>query len=155
MKEKLQEYALLAEIISALAVVITLVILISEVRENTEITRAAAYQSEISKFTDWRREVTSDDSKLFLFYNFDSGEVPEPGSQEALKLNMLLNSLWGAFESGYTSYSSGIIGGAEWDRILRTICSEYPKLIVTNVKDQIFFRLTSDFTNFVESTCIQ
>ena len=41
MKQKLSEWASIAEIVSGIAVVITLVFLIFGIRENTEVTRAA------------------------------------------------------------------------------------------------------------------
>ena len=44
-KEKLQEYALLAEIISSIAILATLVILVFEMRENTEAIHSAKIQS--------------------------------------------------------------------------------------------------------------
>jgi hypothetical protein len=154
MKNKLQEYALIAEVISAFAVVLTLIILIFEVRENTAINKATAYQSQIVKFNDWRKEMTSDDSKLSLFNNYNSGEIPDLGTTDFLKLTMLLNTLWGNFESAYTSYSSGIIEGAEWERIQRSICENKSRLRDANLKDQISMRLTSDFTQYVETTCL-
>lgn len=45
MKEKLQEFALIAEIISGVAIVITLVILVFEVRDNTDALEISNRQS--------------------------------------------------------------------------------------------------------------
>ena len=41
MKEKLQEYALMAEIIGSIAIVVTLIILIMNVRDNTNAIQIA------------------------------------------------------------------------------------------------------------------
>jgi hypothetical protein len=45
MKEKLQEYALIAEIISSVAIIATLVVLILEVKENTSAIQSSNIQS--------------------------------------------------------------------------------------------------------------
>jgi len=45
MKEKLQEYALLAEIFSALAIVISLIFVGIQIQQNSELSQVNAYQS--------------------------------------------------------------------------------------------------------------
>jgi hypothetical protein len=45
MAVKLSDWANVAEVVSGVAVVITLIFLILSIRENTEITRAAAYDT--------------------------------------------------------------------------------------------------------------
>lgn len=51
---KLSGWASIAEIISGTAVLITLVFLVFGIRENTEITRAAAYDRNIDSLNQWR-----------------------------------------------------------------------------------------------------
>ena len=43
MNQKLADWASIAEIISGIAVVVTLIVLIVEVRDNTEVLRVSAY----------------------------------------------------------------------------------------------------------------
>jgi len=64
--EKLQKWALIAEIVGGLAIVVSLVFLIIEVRGNSNLIRANAYDQNIQSLVDWRMWVISDEVRLQL-----------------------------------------------------------------------------------------
>jgi len=60
MNQKLSDWASMAEIASAIAVVVTLVLVLVELRENTEAVRAAARQSIAARIEDRTMGVAAD-----------------------------------------------------------------------------------------------
>ena len=60
MKLKLADFASLAEVVSSVAVLITLVFLVMGIRENTEITRASVFESNINSLMQWRSQIAQD-----------------------------------------------------------------------------------------------
>lgn len=90
MKEKLQEYALIAEIISALAVVAGLVFVGLEIRQstaqaemNTRAIETAAYQDLIGQIIDINRDVMADPVLMDLIQRGLAGEIDPMGERDS------------------------------------------------------------------------
>jgi hypothetical protein len=64
LNQKLSEWASVAEVVSGVAIVVTLVFLAVGIRENTEITRAAAYDRNIESLNQWRLGVMQNESLI-------------------------------------------------------------------------------------------
>ena len=60
MNQKLSDWASIAEIVSGVAVVITLIFLIVGIRENTNVVRASAFSDNLSAFNDFSMTVAAD-----------------------------------------------------------------------------------------------
>jgi hypothetical protein len=56
----LAQLAQVAELLASFAVVVSLVFLVAEVRRNTEVTRAAAYDRSVDALNQWRLTIASD-----------------------------------------------------------------------------------------------
>ena len=78
MKEKLHEYALVAEIVSGVAIVVTLIFLIYEIRGNTSALQATAIQNS----TDTAREML-----FMLASDADINRIDMIGSQDPSQLS--------------------------------------------------------------------
>ena len=150
---KLEKLASVAEISSALAVVITLIILIANVRENTETTRLAAYQSSIDRFNNWREEVSSDYRKADIFRRFNEGEVPADGTTERQILQMVLHTLTNNFESAYFAYRNKLMGEQEWARIEKSACQAMGNIRNSPLEEDVNFRLTEEYKDYLENVC--
>ena len=149
----IEKVASVAEIASALAVVITLIILIVNVRENTETIRLAAYQSSIDRFSSWREEVSSDYQKADLFRRFNQGEVPARGTTESTILLMVLTTLTNNYESAYFAYENELMGEQEWARIENSACAAMGPIRNSSFEEDIYFRLTEEYKSYLQSTC--
>lgn len=150
------KWASVAEVVGSIAVVLTLLALISEMRGERELIRLSAYQTEIQNLNNWRDTVSSDPIKVRLFLDFNKGVVPERDTDEYLILLLTMNNLWVNYESAYKAFQSEIIGSLEWERMERNICIELSSLNrvpQSNLKEATFFRLTSDFQDYVQSIC--
>jgi len=61
---KLKECALLAEVMSAIAVVVTLIFLLFEVRANSDLIRASTFDRNIQSVIDFNMGISSDDEAM-------------------------------------------------------------------------------------------
>ena len=75
-KEKLQEYALIAEIIGAVAIVCSLIFVGLQIRQNSRISSVNAYQELISQISTMNSLRIQDPGFADLFWRFDHGQQP-------------------------------------------------------------------------------
>ena len=155
MNENLQKWSLIAEIVGGLGVLITLVILILEVRENSELTRTVAYQQEIQNYNNWRNEMLGDPDQIRIFGAWSRREnIPDRYTDDGLILIFILMNLFTNYESAYYSQRSGILGESEWNRVQIAICSAYEDIVQEKAYwDSVSFRLTEPFNGFIEASC--
>lgn len=143
----LQKWAHLAEIFSSFAVLITLVFLVIEIRENSNLIRANSYDRSIDSLIDWRMQVVADEESLT--YMAEHWSVEEPAQ---LKKSMLLLSLWSIYEKTFFANQYDLIGSSEWQRFEYVICDNYEK-----VPDywgvQVGRYLTPEFREYIGKTC--
>ena len=132
------------EILASVAVVVTLIFVVVEIRQNTEVARAASYAESMDGLTQWRLTMASDPELATLWeaYNF-GGE-----RSEDFRLNLLVSTLWGIYENAYYSNQRGLFGRSEWERFERQVCRNAARdlPLIGNL-------LTEEFRAFAESGC--
>jgi len=163
-KKKLQEYALFAEVMGGIAVLITLIFLVIETRENTNAIQAQTYQSLTSELNDIRYMVISSGfSETYLKYA-KSGFV-ELSSIEAFEMLAFSQALWGVYESAFYAKERGVLGVDEYLRFQHAMCRNYVAdqaqwkeaekgaLIEGTVAKGLSKNLTPKFSAYVETLC--
>jgi hypothetical protein len=145
--ERLNRWAHLAEIVSGIAVVGTLIFLIFEIRENSDLIRANTFEHSIESLIDWRMQIVSNEQSLQTMADYWDSESPE-----LLRRQLLVVNMWSIYEKTYYSQKYGLIGPAEWGRFERVIC-KYTKSTPDFWKENVAKFLTEDFRDFVISTC--
>ena len=145
--ERLGNWAHLAEIVSGIAVVGTLIFLIFEIRENSDLIRANTFDRNIESLIDWRMKIISNDAALQTMTDYWGIDSPE-----LLRQQLLVVSMWSIYEKTYYSQQYGLIGPAEWDRFETVIC-RYTQSDPGFWKEKIAKFLTEDFRNYVISNC--
>jgi hypothetical protein len=108
LKEKLQEYALLAEIIGGIAIVCSLIFVGVQIRQNSEISEINAYQELISQITLINTLRVQDAEFADLFWRFDHGEQPRNESEQA-RLEAFLYMAFRHGDLAYRQYEKGLI----------------------------------------------
>ena len=152
MNQKLSDWASLAEIVSSIAVVVTLVFLVAGIRENTETTRVAVYDSNIDSLNQWRLSVAQDEELLNRWNAYRRGEITEVVEAEDAGLGLVLTALWGVYEKSYYANEYGIMSGSEWSRFEVQICVNRAQNVrLWRELDSI--RLTAEFVDFVATLC--
>ena len=127
--------------------VFTLVFIVFEIRENSDLIRANTFDRSIESLIDWRMQIVSDDDSLRIMA--DHWQVESP---ELLKRQLLVVSMWSIYEKTYYSHQYGLIGPAEWERFETRIC-RYVQSGEEFWNASIAIFLTEEFRDYVVSGC--
>ena len=149
---KLKEWALAAEVFSALAVFVTLIVLLLEVRAGNELTRVASFQDVLLDYNHQRYEMLDNPELVKLVMESNSGVYPEWGTLEAYQLRLIFTNDFNTFDIAFSSYNAGILGEPEWARIRRPVCS-LSQLLPEAYKREIYLRMTDDAVTYLEEGC--
>ena len=154
MKRKLSDWASIAEIASGVAVVITLVVLVIGIKENTDAIRAQTYAQSINALNEWRVSIYESRDVARLWQAFVTGDVSEFDGIEITRIAQFVNTLFTIYEHSYYSWQRDLIGDAEWDRFEANICLQYSR--IDQVPQMVVVyegSLTSQFREFVTDMC--
>ena len=158
MKEKLQEYALLAEIIGGFAVLVTLIILVLSVRENTELIRVSMYADHIQRVNEMDLFSIST-PQLASFHNqVVQGDLEELNPVQYSQAMTLYVISLRRNETAYFMWQAGFLGEQEWGRISKAACKNFT--IINNRptirgSDDLLDILTEDYRNFLLTECVE
>ena len=145
--DRIRNWAHLAEIVSGVAVVFSLVFIIFEIRENSDLIRANMFDRSIESLIDWRMQIVSDDESLKIMADHWGIDSPE-----LLKHQLLVVSMWSIYEKTYYSHQYDLIGPAEWERFETRICA-YGQAGQEFWDEKISTFLSEEFRSFVISSC--
>jgi hypothetical protein len=154
-KEKLQVWALTAEIISGVAVVATLLFLAFEMRDNTNAAQAQTYQILMQEINGYRKMIGEQAmAEVVVKYGAEGWDALNPVEQRQIRSTQLV--IWGIYESAYFANKRGILGASEWSRFNRLLCDR-----LDNSKAQwasghqtpIRELHTAEFVEYVEKLC--
>lgn len=150
---KLKKWALAAEVLSALAVIASLIVLIIEVGEGNRLARISSYQDITWQFNEIRSSAISDPEMLRLLEQaYVNGDFPEVDSPDGLKLSFNFANNYNTFNVAYFSFQEGIIGEGEWVRLKRTMCAGVD-MLPDDYKRALYVRLTDDFIAYLDENC--
>jgi hypothetical protein len=139
--------------VSGVAIIVTLIVLIIEVRTNTDVARVAAYQQVTRDFDDWRTLILSDPQLVEVMVNmrnpYERGIDPEAD----IRRLFIAQNQWSGNERAYIAYRGGIIDERDWGRIYRALCDEFDRM-PDDLRERIVFRLTDEFVQFLKDECI-
>lgn len=155
MKTRLSDLASIAEIVSGVAVAITLVFLVLGIRENTEIVRASAYAGSMDSLNDFTMDVVTDADLRPVWTAFLNENTANFDGDDRQQLQMLLIVLFRNYEKAYFSERYGLLGSTEWGRFERQICLQVDRAHITDESILGFLDtiLTDEFAAYIRSTC--
>ncbi len=156
MARKLSDWVGIAEIVSSLAVVITLIFLLFDIRENTDITRAAVYDRNMDSLNDWRLAIAKDKDLTRIFTNGQTDRVGESMTDqelEAAQYMLISNVQWGIYEKSYYAHQYETLGTGEWSRFERQICTAWNRATAISLWNQTAGFLTGEFKDYVIGSC--
>ena len=145
---KLKNWALIAEVGSALAVVVTLAILVVGVRDNTRSTQAATYQALMTDINRADFALLEDPSLFANLFAVDALTFDAEQAQVALMTRILSRSM----EAAYFSHRNGSLDDSQWERFHRNICG-IRALQGPEVWETIEGILTEEFASHLDENC--
>jgi hypothetical protein len=123
MKNKqLRKWALVAEIVSAVAIVVTIGFLAIQTMENTNALQAQTYQ-ELMRDLNERRLAVAGPEYSAIDEKWRNNGLESLTYAETRQFRIFAGYLWGIYESAYFANERGILGPSEWSRFHTAMCS--------------------------------
>jgi hypothetical protein len=122
MKLKLSDWGSIAEVVSGIAVVITLVFLVLEIRQGNSVTRASMYSSFVDGLIENRAQRIQDPEFNEAYVAFVTGEVGDLSVTELRQMVVYMQNVFQIYEKAYYTRQYDLLGDAEWSRFERQIC---------------------------------
>jgi hypothetical protein len=153
MNQKLSDWASLAEIVASIAVVITLVMLMIDVRENTEVVRSNSYDDLLGDVNEQAFIIAQDERLTHIWRLYNAGAMAELTDEERFTLLTLLRSTFRTFEKAYFAYQYGTVGAREYERFDTQACRHFAGMR-SDLWGEIRQNLSDDHWKHVEELCM-
>ena len=155
MKPKLQEYALFAEVISGLAVLVTLIFLVVSIRDDANATRTAVYEQLLDSLNDFNNVIMQDDRLASLWLTRRDLDVDSLSDQDVRKLTLMFRTVMRTLDAAFSASQYHTIGQSEVDRLLDSACNTYSTLLKVNatLEPDIFVPISQEFRDFLGTSC--
>ncbi len=162
LKDKLQEYALIAEIISAAAIMVSLIFVGMEIRASTGIARTTAYQNVMSELISNREILQTVPGMGEIVGNVSFSKAESWNEDERSKASGYFLNRMSIYELAYVSYQNEVFSEQEWSRWPIQICTLYlatnqPTQFtdgeIINYWDRWRTGLIPSFVSYIENTC--
>jgi hypothetical protein len=141
------------EALSIVAVIVTLLFLILEVRENTAAIRTDSYGETINKLNDWRLQLASEKELTAMIAEFNAGELRDLDQTERQQFSFIIGSLWSIYETAYFANGYGTLGDSEWSRFEQIMCRQYTLAVSQAGWDMLGILLSPEFVQYTEVQC--
>ena len=153
MNQKLSDRASIAEIVSGIGVIVTLIVLVFGIRENTAITRASMYSDMITSFNEQMRPTYADPAFSRLYDSYYRQATAELDAVDQRRLQILVGAGLKFYESAYFAREYGVVGDAEWRRHQAAICVQRERAEAAGVYVTQTIALTEEFREFMTTLC--
>ena len=141
MKERLQEFALIAEIVSAVAIVVSLIFVGFQIRENTTSNYALSYDQLLAATIEWNLSFANNPDTMAAFQDWVNSEDPSTSldSIEADRGARIAQSIGQLYERAYFARFYGRLADNEWARYHRRLCTFFNSAqIAPKIDDTMF-----------------
>lgn len=156
---RLRRYALVAEVISAAVVVVSIAFLVAETRNNTKAINVQTHLALTEQLNEWR-EAIADDAYISAREKANAGGVDSLTVLEQSKYMWRQLSLWSIYESAFFAYKNGALDENGWQRFSNNICRNFASAKQVGSLDNenlvaggISGVLTEEFRAYVEDSC--
>ena len=149
MNQKLSDWASIAEILSSIAVVVTLVFLAVGIQDNTNVTRAAVYASSIDSLNEFESTILTDPELSRIYLAYLGSETAGLDPVDANRLTLIVAILFRTYEKAYYSERYDLIGEEEWGRFERMICINYARAETAGQEETIRNLMTEEFMRYI------
>lgn len=154
-KDKLQAWALTAEVVSGIAVVATLIFLAFEMRDNTNASQAQTYQILMREVNEYRKMLAEPElAEVFEKQRTEGWQsLDNIQKRQYRSLNLII---WSIYESAFFANKRGVLGESEWSRFDARLCDFFESsqtLWASGEPTSIRELHTEEFVEYVENLC--
>ena len=152
-KEKLQYWALIAEIFGGIAVLVTLVLLVIWVRENANAIKAATYDSLVADMGNWRMQNATNESLLEANFVQSVEGIDALSPKQAYQRRDAFISLFFIYERAFVQWEAGNLDDASWQRFNIAMCRTSSARFEEEVGSFLDGVTTEAFAEYRHSQC--
>ena len=149
---KLEKWALIAEVISGVAVVVTLIFLIVGIKENTRATYAGNYQLLLSELNDVSLAILQNDASSIARSRFDTDGWEALDELDTFRVRIIEQSQFRIYETAYYARNHGTLDDAEWRRFATVLCRRR-EMHTSEQWKLIEIVLSGEFREFILNNC--
>jgi len=155
MNQQLSTWANVAEIVSGVAVVITLVFLILSIRDDTGTTRTLVFQELMTSLNDFQNVILQDDqlTTVWIARARPDANASDLTEVEQGKLVIMFQTIMRVMDSAFSASQYGTIDQSQADRLLVSACLNYGFYQRRNreLEGRILLPISDEFRAFLES----
>jgi hypothetical protein len=122
-QSRLTELAALAEIVAAVALILSLVYVGREVRQNTAATEGATYQEMVRASNEYLLTVATD-SSLAAIVSRGGSDPASLNGEEGLRYFYIRRVFWRNMENAFVQHERGVLADPEWATYHYLLCSQ-------------------------------
>ena len=153
---KLTKWTEPAEILTTIGVIVTLIFLIVEVRENTAVVKTESYGQSIDRLNEWRLTLASDPELTRLFTEFYAGGIDDFDPIERQQFTFIYGALWSIYETAYYARSYETMGTQEWNRYHNMLCQQLTLSVSSGFwTEKTKRQFTPEFLSAISESCEQ
>ena len=146
---KLAEFAQIAEIVAAIAVIISLIYVGKEVQNNTSAIRGASMQAIATTDADALMTIASD-ADLSEIVRLGDQDPSQLSPADAFRYNLFMRQFWLSFQNIFQQSELGLIESSVWRSYLTVICGMYSSRGPRETWQDHVHILDTDFAALVE-----
>lgn len=120
-KWRLADWAAVAEIVAALAVMASLLYVGREIQQNTAATQGATYQQVVRASNEYLLAIAGD-SALAAITIHAASDSTTLNATDRVRYFHLRRVFWRNMENAFVQHERGVLGDAEWDTYHRILC---------------------------------
>ncbi|NIU11173.1 MAG: hypothetical protein GWN81_20525 [Phycisphaerae bacterium] len=147
---KLAEFAQIAEIVAAAAVVVSLIYVGKEVQSNTSAVRGAAMQAIATTDADALMAVASD-SDLSEIVRLGQQDPSQLTPADAFRYGLFMRQFWLNFQNIYQQSELGLVDSSVWQSYVSVICGMWSRPGVQDTWSAHIEVLDASFVAVVEA----
>jgi hypothetical protein len=148
-------WADMGEIISGFAVVVTIGILIYEIRKNTDSNRSLSYSHTLDRFNNLRQLLLEQPALSKAIAKYFGDDFRSVDEEEQRLIAQYLAYHWSILEGAFFHHRRNVFGQSEWSRFEQTIPIHYKLAERAKVWQNLRRSLTDDFADYVEQFCAE
>lgn len=149
---KLADWANVAEVLSGIAVVVTLIVLVAGVRNNTESVRASTYADMLKTANEFENQLITDPELRDIFFAGLLGGAESLTDSQRLIFGLIMQARFREQHIAYTMRKYGQLDEGQWPEIEEAICGNY-EIADTGGVAWALNRLSDEFAQYIRSTC--
>ncbi len=137
-------------LLANLAVLIGIVFLAFELRQNSDIARTSEYRENIQALAEWREVLVMDSDLAHNFEIYVQGNFSTLDEEYQRRVRYLINNLFGIYENAYIARQNNIMDEQGWQRFQTGACLHFNLVSASRI---FLTFVTEDFSEYLETNC--